>query len=1705
MDLCPVMTTLGANRTTWVLRVVLGLVLLTAGARAQVFISEFMASNSTGLKDEDGAASDWIEIYNAGSAVVDLGGWYLTDDPDLLTKWQFPPTPLGAHRFLVVFASDKDRRVSGAPLHTNFKLSAEGEYLALVGRDGATRVCEFAPAFPPQYPDVSWGTGVTTTLLAADAPARVRIPTDGALGTAWVAPEFADAGWQAGTNGVGYETVVSGFAVRVVKANVYVSDLATAERVLSTPSLQAAVYGETAPVINYVNSGSGGNYGDDRAVPGLVGDVEDYVIEATGTVTLPKSGNWTFGVHSDDGFRLEVGDKVLEHPDPRGPDATMATFNFSKAGEHALRLVFYERGGGSEVELWAASGWRWRWTANDFDLVGDTAAGGLAVVSTPVSGGGGAGYRRDIRTDVEALMVNRQVSAYVRLPFVVEEAGALESLTLKIKYDDGFAAYLNGELVATRNAPAAPAWSTPATAAHAALDYEWIDLSSRLAALRSGTNLLALHAMNRTAGDSAFLVLAGLSEYRVGGGVYAHLSPGTPGMANVSGVAGIAEPVQFSVRGGVYTNTFTVTLLTATPGATIRYTVNNQLPTESSTLYTGPISVTQSRAIRARAFVAGMLPSAPATEVYTLLDTGLHAFSSPLPLVIIDAYGQALQPDMAERAAATITVIDTHRPSHRATLLSRPDYHGRAGIEGRGQTSWGFPKKPYNVELRDEWDEDRDASLLGMPADSDWVLLNLYNDKTFLNDFLAHELFEQMGHYAVRRRHVEVFLNGTRPDGGSDTSGRVNNDDYVGVYLLLERIKIGKDRVDIARLDPADSQEPAISGGYIFKKDKDSPNDVSFTTSYGQYLKYHDPRGDDLTTAQRAWLENHLNQFEAALYGAAWKSPSTGYPRYIDIDSFADNHWIVEFTKQIDGYRLSNYLQKDRGGKIRMEPIWDWNLSFGNADYLEGQYAASWYWPLISGGDHLWLRRLISEPGDPDFNQRLTDRWSVLRTNVLDAERIVRRIDELAALLDPAQARDFSRWPRLGSYVWPNPPGLANAGTYAEVLDWVKTWLRDRYVWIDSQFLAVPVPSLPEGLIQPGASLALSAPQGRIYYRLDGRDPRLSGGSVASGSFTYLVPMTLSGNVRLFARAYDSGRWSGPAVRSYYTEIPRLAVTEIQYHPAPASAGSPYAADDFQFIELANLGTATLNLAGYTLGGGVDFRFAGGVLVPGERVVLVRNRDAFIARYGTEIAIGGVFARSLAHSGERLVLVGPLAEPILDFEYDDSWEPITDGYGFSLVAADEQAPLGAWGDPGQWRRSGRLGGSPGAADPLVLIAPIVINEVMTHTAAPDVDAIELYNPTGEAVDIGCWNLTDDRDVPAKYRIPAGTTVPPGGYLVLDATQFGSSQGAEPGFGLSALGEEVFLFSADAAGQITGHRDGFEFGAAGLGDTFGRHTNSVGDVQFPIQRRSTLGSANAGPRSGAVVINEIRYLPADGDEEFIELKNITDQPVKLYDPLVPAHTWRLEGVGYDFPPNIEMAPCSLLLLVGVDPASFRVRHSIPAGVLVLGPYAGALDGGGEALVLVRPGAPVLGPDGGFVVPEVAVDRVRYDDEAPWPAEAAGWGPSLERIIAAGYGDDPAQWRPSAGRGSPGLDNPAQPGQGAPSIDAAEWADGPEPVFRLWLTPIAGQACRIESRDAMSGGAWSVLALIPAQETTCPVTVADPAFTGRHERYYRVVVP
>jgi hypothetical protein len=516
----------------------------------------------------------------------------------------------------------------------------------------------------------------------------------------------------------------------------------------------------------------------------------------------------------------------------------------------------------------------------------------------------------------------------------------------------------------------------------------------------------------------------------------------------------------------------------------------------------------------------------------------------------------------------------------------------------------------------------------------------------------------------------------------------------------------------------------------------------------------------------------------------------------------------------------------------------------------------------------------------------------------------------------------------------------------------------------------------------------------------------------------------------------DSGRWSHwsspiqfEAGAVDHSLVADLRITEIMYHPADSSADEIAAgfrdAGLFEFIEVKNVGVSTLDLSGVRFANGLDFAFSGSAvtsLSAGDYVVVVKDLEAFEARYGTGLNVAGAYGvDSLDNRGERIRLEDGLGLTIQDFDYDNSWSELSDGMGFSLTVLDEgSSDLAGWGLRAAWRASSLVHGSPGAADEDLVPEPgsIVINEVLAHSHAAAPDWIELHNTTGGLIQIGGWFISDRSSDLMKYEIPAGTNIAANGYLVFyEDTQFGNAAEATSPFALSENGETVYL-SSGSGGVVTGYQVEESFGASQTAVAFGRYYKASTDsFNFVAMATNTPGAANDVSLVGPIVISELMYHPQDApagnpDAEYIELYNMSASPVTLEDSLTGA-TWKItDGVDFSFPANTTMAAGTYLLLVK-DAAAFAAEYpGVPGGVPVLQWTSGSLGNGGERVQLAMPGD----VDALLVRQYIRVDRVNYLDSAPWPVSTDGAGDSLTRVDVSDYGNDVSNW--SAATPSPG---------------------------------------------------------------------------------------
>jgi hypothetical protein len=1146
----------------------------------------------------------------------------------------------------------------------------------------------------------------------------------------------------------------------------------------------------------------------------------------------------------------------------------------------------------------------------------------------------------------------------------------------------------------------------------------------------------------------------------------------TPGAENIDSPPPPAA-VQFSRVSGMFTDAFALILACATPGAEIRYTTNGSIPNATNgVVYSTPIAIGSTRRVRALALTNGRA-SRLTGESYIKLGSSLANYTSTLPLLVIENFGAGVIPQKGwSGTGAGIKQLPRQnavwatfeREASVGSFTNAPEMWSTIGIRGRGAFSSTWRQKPYSVEATDESGGERKVGPLGMPAHADWVLYfpdpDSNKDPSLLFNTFAYELYRDIGHNnGVRFRWVEAFVN---EDGGDLELG-----DRRGVYAIMEKVSRGSDRLDFTPL-AADG----ATGGWLLNLNRMDPEpEVGWPASNGTtqpqffhtagpnrlpqsppnsqvvgddepqqsngYLNFDNPNGYDISPAQRAAIEGWFTQFEDVLWNnALWRDPANGYRKFLDPVDFADYFILNTLTHNGDGLLISMFPWKGDDGKLRMGPAWDFNWS---AYYIGAPGVTG---DLLWRSTRLWYGRLFT---DPDFMQFYIDRWWDHRRSAMSNAGMDAIIDRQMNDISPAKSV---------------LNGVPSGADWMNRLATMKTWLKDRANWIDSNYVRPPTFNQDGGPVPDGFQVTILGTNGTIYFTTDGSDPRAPGGTVAGAAQAFQLPFPVTAQTLVQARIRNGTNWSGLTRAVFHPpqDLSKLAVTEIMFNP-PALGVT--VGDEFEFIELKNTGTNTLQLGTLTFSAGISFTFTNGTrLGPGEFFVLARNGDAFASKY-PGVAVNGIYSGRLDDGGETLRLSTLFGTTVLSVTYNDRppWPLAPDGHGFALVPKNASSMPNS--DDGlAWRASTLAGGSPGADDPAPIIARVLVNEVMTHTDLPEIDWIELFNPNSASVDIGGWFLSDDAPAPKKFRIPDGTMIAAGGFHVFAEAEFNASPGSLTSFSLSSAGDSIYLCSGDAATNLTGYSHGFTFGAAANGVTFGRYDNSVGEEQFPAQIAPTLEATNPGPRVGPVVLSEIQYHPETGGDEFIELRNITAGDIDLFDPAYPTNTWRINGLGFAFPTSVTIPAGGVLLVVGVTPALFRVKYEVAEAVPILGPFAGVLQDSGERLELQRPDAP--GTNG---VPYITVDEVRYNDRAPWPPAADGSGASLQRKDLFAYGNDPANW--AAAIPTPGAELvlglppviTLQPQElSILSFQSAQFtvaANGTAPLFYQWLfnaTPI-----------------------------------------------------
>ncbi len=901
------------------------------------------------------------------------------------------------------------------------------------------------------------------------------------------------------------------------------------------------------------------------------------------------------------------------------------------------------------------------------------------------------------------------------------------------------------------------------------------------------------------------------------------------------------------------------------------------------------------------------------------------------------------------------------------------------GDEGTGE----FNRLDFRTDQNSAWHTDESHSTV-----------------TFLKEVFARDASGKMGLEYTKSRFCHLYLNGM----------------YWGLYQIQER----------AEEDFAKSYYGGNKSDYdIIKPEKDVPNPSND-------LKVMAKEGS-MESAGRLWAKVLNGMSSAQAYYEIQGMNTDGsinpaYERLLDVENLIDYLLISFYTGSKDGpgvtwislwgemLRPNNFI----GIYNREQPDgFKWIVH----DFEKSMYDKNEDWPLLEQDDR-WFKEDLEFLNPVTIHRKLMANTEYRQTF---ADRVYKHFenggvftkDSVRALFDFRKAQiqkavigEAARWGDMISWMPANTPD----NWENNVADLFNSYIPFRTDIVLNQFKTLGVynrikpPKLKDGAnnsvgtilrITSSSALTLSNPNssGLVYYTLDGTDPRLIGGTVSNAAVVSSgssLPVSASGILKSRIKTQDE--WS-PLLEVQLVkkeDYSGLKITEIHYNPKNTESID---GEDLEFLEFKNTADKPISLTGLSLTDGVEYQFGSYDLQPGQFFVLASNFTVFSSHYGFQAQ--GEFIGQLRNSGEKLILTDFDGTSVFDVTYSDNlpWPLSADGAGSSLVTM-ETNPTGTPSSVEYWRASTQIGGSPNADDPAPTIIPVIVNEVLSNGLELDPDAIELFNPSSSSADIGGWYLTDDRDEPKKWQIPSGTTITSKSYIAFDATQFT--------FGLSAHGEEVFLFSANASGELTGYVHGVTFGELEEGISIGFHANSHGEKFFVALQEQTFGSENSQPKIGPIIFNKIMYNPSEGQTEYVELKNISDETVSFNGPNDESTTWKIEGLGFQFPRDITLPPGVELYIIDLNanPAEFKSTHGLSATSHVFN-MMGSVDNSGETLSLYKPAPEYMDKDIS-TFEYILVEKVTYNDKLPWPTEADGLGALLSRKSDSSFGSDPTSW-------------------------------------------------------------------------------------------------
>jgi hypothetical protein len=1177
--------------------------LVALSASAQVRITEFMASNTSTLADEDGDFSDWIEIQNTSPTNVNLLNWSLTDSASHPAEWLFPATNLASGNFMVIFASGKNRAVAGQELHTNFKLSSGGEYLALVKPDGSI-VTQFSPEFPPQFPDVSYGVGmqiVSTTLVASNAPLRYVIPTDASADATWTQTNFSDGGWPAGINGVGYDTGIADPLETTFAGNVLNTAPAAYWRLNETSGpnalnlgtdglgaqggyLGSIVYGQpgpcppqftvfesnnVAPTFNGTNTYVNGPYQYLSQVTGftVAGWIYPTGTQKNRTGLFGQNNVVEFGFSVPGNIHLYTTKGSLDYAYPFAnntwhylaavgstnqiaiyADGNLVASKSVSGATFGDAAYFFNIGGGGIVDATT------NWFLGQIDEVAvwKRALSASEMTSLVSTNNGQLDYTPYISTDVQSQMYHSNTTAYLRIPFTVDNPAAFSNLKLLMRYDAGFVAYLNGQKILFTNAPASPAWNSAATAAHAnalAVNWQTFDVSGARQYLQAGNNVLAIQGLDGSTNSVHFLVQAqlvaqGESSTETAMRYFVQPTPGGPNGIVSEDLGPIISGASHFPNVPQTTDSLTVTAQVAQAFNTIsNVALNYRVMFGTEVPVTMNDSGTNGDVVAGDGIWSGQIPAGVATAGqmirYYVTATDTVGNTSRWPLfpsatdsqqyfgtVVADPTIQTLLP-VAYLFVQDTNAIDTQNGG-QVSLFYLNELYDNVNMSIHGQSSANWAKKSHNLDFPE------DHQFLYQPGgvrESHVVFMTDYSDKARMRTTLTYAIAAQAGGAAFFSFPIRIHLNGSFWEiedmvekGDENFLTRIGRDPNGALYKMYNALS-------------------SASGNE--KETRKSEGTADLNTLITNLV-------ETLPLATRV---------------------TYGYDN-LDLPQTADYFATMAIASSQDLGHKNYYLYRDTEGTGEWAIFpWDLDLTWGR-DWVSSFTGTNYF------NDVSFTTNVLSFYPSASIQSKPANRLFDLFFNSPDFRQMyLRRLRTLAdtILMPPGTPTNaLVIEPRIRQYeAGLNPPTISPSDTALDNAAWGPTW--------GDTSLSV-FPNDAERLI----STYLAGRRTYLYT-----DPNA----------------TLNGDPMPAAQPTNAA----------------LTIASWDFNPVSGNSSE-------QFVQLANTNSYAVDISDWKIIGGISFTFASGTVVPaGESIYISASVNAFRARAASP------------HGGQNLFVQGPFS------------------------------------------------------------------------------------------------------------------------------------------------------------------------------------------------------------------------------------------------------------------------------------------------------------------------------------------------------------------------------------------------------------------------------------------------------------------------------